>query len=301
VQGLFIGAIILALIAVGLFALSRILRSAPGATDGDRFAVKVIAWFFAAGTAVTLLFCSYNPVGAREIGVVTLAGSLEGHTGPGPNFLPPWDNLTTIDDSYQLTDETFTVRIAGGQTAQATVQVRWNAVEAAADEIYGNYKTTNGMEKGLLDPEVNVATNTVLGGYSPLDALATGAKAGTTDNPSTAQLGARIEAVLKGRVGDVISVRTFNLKPLVYDAAVQAQINAATNQAAKTIVANEAVKTAAAQAAANKALEVNLATNPLVLVQQCFTAIASGEFKPPAGFSCWPGQGSGVVIPSSGK
>ncbi len=295
-QGLFVFAVVLAAAAVATFIVLRTVFS-----EADRSArrmVSAVAWGLTGGAAVTLFMCSYNPVGPRDIGVVTAGGRLDGHLPPGYNFTAPWVTVTSIDDSYQLTDETITVRIAGGQTAQAPVQVRWNAVEAAADDIFGNYKTTKGMEKGLLDPDLNVATNTVLNRYNPLNALASGAPAGTPPNPDTAQLGARIEALLEKHVGADIRIATFNLQPLVYDDAVQNQINAATGQQAKTVVAQEAEKTAAAQAAANKALEAGLVNNPLVLVQQCMTAIASGEFKPPAGFSCWPGSGSGVVIPA---
>ena len=309
-QGLFIFAIILGVITVGLSAASlatrkvRAERDHVGGLTDSAFTARIVhigAWFFLGFTLIVLFFCSANPVGTRDIGVVTSFGRLDGHVGPGLNAFsaPPWDSLTTIDDSYQLTDETFKVRIAGGQTADATVQVRWNATVPAADDIFGNYKTTKGMEKGLLDPELNKATNTALDGYDPLNAIASGAKSGTPDNPNTAQLGEAIQTLLEQEVGADIDIRTFNLQPLVYDAAVTAQINAASAQKAKTVVAQLAEDTATAQAAANKALAVNLADNPLVLVQQCMTAISNGTFKPPAGFSCWPGSGSGVVIPAA--
>lgn len=307
-QGLFIFAIVMAVFAAGAIALTVATRKYHGQTEARlggptdaavmHQAIRVAAWVLAAGTAVTVFFSAFNPVGTREVGVVTSYGQLAGHLNPGPNFTAPWDKVTTIDDSYQLTDETFTVRIKGGQTAQAQVQVRWNAVPAAADDIFANYKTTAGMEKGLLEPELNVATNTILEDNDPITPLATGAAPGTPANPNTAQLGASIRAYLEAHVSKDINVQTFNLKPLVYDAAVQAQINAATNQAAKTVVAQEAEKTATAQALANKALEQNLADNPLVLVQQCFTGLADGAIKNQPGFSCWPGQGSGVTITS---
>lgn len=309
-QGLFIVAIILALITAGLFVVTFLSRKVRKERDRDggltdnaftAHAVRVAAWFFLAFTLIVLFFCSANPVGTRDIGVVTSFGRLDGHLGPGLNAFsaPPWDNETTIDDSYQFTDETFKVRIAGGQTADATVQVRWNATESAADDIYGNYKTTAGMERGLLTPSLNSATNTALDGYDPLNAIASGAASGTPDNPNTAQLGAAIVTLLTKHIGADINIQTFTLQPLVYDDAVTAQINAASAQKAKTVVAQLAEETATAQAAANKALAANLANNPLVLVQQCMTAIASGAFQPPAGFSCWPGSGSGVVIPST--
>lgn len=257
------------------------------------------AVFFAVFAAVMVLVSSFNPVGTRDIGVVTSFGRLAGHLGPGPNFTAPWDYVTSIDDSYQVTDDTFTVRIAGGQTAQATVQVRWDANAVAADDIFRNYKTTAGVESGLLTPELNAATNAVLDSYDPIAALSSGAAAGTPGNPSTTQQGAQIESALTARVGGDVSIATLVLKPLVYDATVQSRINSVTTQVAKTDVAKQSELTAQAQAAANKDLETGLDNNPLVLVQQCMTAISDGTLTPPAGFSCWPGSGSGVVIPSA--
>jgi regulator of protease activity HflC (stomatin/prohibitin superfamily) len=312
VSGIFTFAIIVAAFTVGFAVLARLSHSEKGkrtSRGGLADGALVHAWAFglavscAAFTCLLVFVSSFNIVGTRDIGIVTSFGALAGHEGPGPDLTAPWDNVTTIDDSYQLTDETFTVRIAGGQTAQATVQVRWNAAVPAADDIFANYKTTAGLQSGLLDPELNAATNTVLDGYDPITPLATGAKAGSPTNPSTVQLGGLIETALKGRVGSDINIATLNLKPLTYDTTVQNQINAATNQAAKTVVATEAEKTASAQAAANKLLEQNLANNPLVLVQQCMSAWAAGQITVPAGGSCWPGSGSGIVIPtaSAGK
>jgi regulator of protease activity HflC (stomatin/prohibitin superfamily) len=257
------------------------------------------AVFFAVFAAVMVLVSSFNPVGTRDIGVVTSFGRLAGHLGPGINFTAPWDYVTSIDDSYQVTDDTFTVRIAGGQTAQATVQLRWDANAAAADDIFRNYKTTAGLEAGLLTPELNAATNAVLDGYDPLTPLASGAAAGTPGNPSTTQLGTQIQSALAARTGQDISIATLVLKPLVYDPTVQARINSITNQVAKTDVAKQSELTAQAQAAANKDLEANLADNPLVLVQQCMSGLNDGDITPVAGFSCWPGSNSGIVIPSA--
>jgi regulator of protease activity HflC (stomatin/prohibitin superfamily) len=306
--GTFIFAIVVAVLAVACAATARLSHSQKGQRNRDggmEDGALVHAWsfglgiFFAAFTCLLVLVSSFNPVGTREIGIATFFGQLAGHVGSGPNFTAPWDIVTPIDDSYQLTDETFTVRIAGGQTAQATAQVRWNALDSAADDIYANYKTTAGVEKGLLEPELNVATNSVLDGYDPLTPLTTGAAAGTPGNPSTAQLGGQIEAALNARVGGDIRIATFNLRPLVYDPTVQARINSVTNQVAKTDVARQSEQTALAQAAANKDIAASVAANPLVLVQQCMNAISDGQLSPPAGFSCWPGSGSGVVIPAS--
>lgn len=307
-NGWFIFAMIIAMLAgaCGLVSLATKGdrgKKKPGGdpTDGAyaHGLSRLFFWGLTVVAAIMVFFCSFTPVGPREIGVVSTFGSLTGHLGSGPNMIWPWEQETTIDGSYQYTEETFKVRIAGGQTADATVQVNWNATQEAADDIYGNFKNTLGMEKKLLDPSLNKATNTALDGYNPLVALASGAKIGTADNPSTAQLGANILALLQPLVGRDIQINNFNLKPLTYDVSVQNQLNTAYTQAGKTVQAQLAEKTAQAQALANQALQQGLAGDPLVLVQQCMTAISSGEFKPPPGFTCWPGAGSGIVLPTS--
>jgi regulator of protease activity HflC (stomatin/prohibitin superfamily) len=306
--GTLVFAVILAVIAAGLGVGALATRKYAGTknhndemTDGAGVhAVLLIVSIFAAVlTGIMVLVSSFNPVGTRDIGVVTSFGRLAGHLGPGINWTAPWDYVTSIDDAYQVTDETFTVRIAGGQTAQATVQVRWAPKLSAADDIFGNYKTTAGVESGLLSPELNAATNAVLDSYDPIAALSSDAAAGTLANPTTTQLGAQIQTALQSRIGADVDVATLVLKPLAYDATVQNRINSITAQVAKTDVAKQSELTAQAQAAANKDLEANLANNPLVLVQQCMTGLNDGDITPVAGFSCWPGSNSGIVISSA--
>lgn len=303
--GSFIAAIVFAVIA-GLLVLAGIaIRLAGGGDDDAKFASAtacVIGVLFAVVTVALAIASAWNPVPTQDIGIVTSFGQPVGHLGPGANWTAPWDQVTDMDEAVQLTDETFTVRIAGGQTAQATVQVRWQISPPAADDVFRNYRnSTSGVQNGLLTPELNAATNAVLDGYDPLTPLATGAAAGTPGNPSTTQLATEIQQALTPRLGGDVRLITLVLKPLAYDGTVQSRINSVLAQTAKTDVARQSELTATAQAKANEIIQQSLANNPLALVQQCMNAISDGAFSPPAGFSCWPGQGSGVVIPSAGK
>jgi len=316
VPGTFILAIILAVFAgitaTGWRVAARAAKKAEAAPvqrgryDDEfspatvRTVLGVVAGAFAGLAVLLTLLSSWNPVPTQDIGIVTSFGQPVGHLGAGANWTAPWDQVTQMDEAYQVTDDTFTVRIAGGQTAQATVQIRWQVAPQAADSVFRNYKnSTSGVESGLLTPELNAATNAALDGYDPLTPLATGAPAGSPSNPSTTQLAQQIGQALTPRLGGDVRVVTLVLKPLVYDATVQNRINAVLAQVAQTDVAQQSVKTAQAQADANKIAEASLAQNPLVLVQQCFNGLADAKFTLPAGSSCWPGQGSGVVIPAS--
>jgi len=304
-------AIFFALVTIGLFFYVRRMKPivaaynsrARSSREDPTMALvigRVCMWIFAGCTVLTLFFSSFNPVGTQNIGIVTSFGKPVGHLGPGLNFTWPWQQVTPMDEAVQVTDYTFVVRIAGSQTADVTIAARWKVNAGASDHVFLNYKnSTSGVENGLLTPELNAATNAVLDGYDPLAPLATGAAAGTPTNPTTTQMAESIQQNLSQRVGSDVTIITLVMKPLVYDKTVQARINSVVNQAAKTDVAKQAIITAQNQAAANKALAASGALNPMALVQQCMSAISDGQLNPPAGFSCWPGPNSGVVIPAS--
>lgn len=294
---LFILAIIFAVGLVICVAAALLLRG------GDEDIVSARHWSVGLGvvalvaSVLCVIFSSFNSVGTYDIGVTTNFGKVISYVGPGAHFIPPWDNMVKVDESVQNTDDTLTVRVAGQQTAQADVRLRWQIVPSATDTLFKLYKgSTANVGTALVTPELNQAMNSVYDGYDPILPLSTGAKAGTPDNPSTAQLSAEVQQALDAKIGTEIKVDTLIVQPLKYDQTVENRINSVLAQTAKTDVAKQSVITAKSQAEANKALQQNV--TPLTLVQQCMTAISDGQLSPPAGFSCWPGSGSGVVIPS---
>lgn len=301
-NGLFVFAIILGVITaiclvvgIGAFVL--------GGDDDDAktlgAAGVVLGIIGAVGTVITVLACSFNSVGTYDIGVTTSFGKVLSYVGPGAHWIAPWENMVTVDESVQQLDDQLTVRVAGQQTAVADVRLRWQIVPSAVDGLFRQYKgSTQNVGTALVKPELNVAMNSVYDGYDPILPLSTGAKPGTPDNPSTAQLSSQVQAALTARIGQQVKIDTLIVAPLQYDQTVENRINSVLAQTAKTDVANEAIKTAQSQAKANQIAQQALNSNPLVLVQQCMNAIADGQLNPPAGFSCWPGSGSGVVIPS---
>lgn len=226
-------------------------------------------------------------------------GRVISYVGPGPHWIAPWENMSLMDESVQTVDDSLVVRVAGQQTAQADVRLRVQLVPSATDSLFRQYKgNTQNVITALVKPELNVAMNSVYDGYDPILPLSTGAKPGTPDNPTTAQLSNAVKAQLTATIGSEVKVDTLVVAPLRYDQTVENRINSVLAQTAKTDVANEAIKTATSQASANRIAQQALNSNPLVLVQQCMNAIADGQLNPPAGFSCWPGANSGIVIPS---
>ena len=286
--------------AVFLIALAVVVF---GRENEDALAVGVVVGVLAliAGVLSTV-FSSFNAVGTYDIGVTTSFGKVQSYVGPGAHWIAPWDNMSLMDESVQTVDDTLTVRVAGQQTAQAEVKLRVQLVPSATDSLFKQYKgNTQNVITALVKPELNVAMNSVYDGYDPILPLSTGAKPGTTDNPTTQQLSNAVKANLTAAIGTQVKVNTLIVAPLQYDQTVENRINSVLAQTAKTDVAKQAEITAQAQAAANNTVAASVAKNPLVLVQQCMNAIADGQLNPPAGFSCWPGSGSGVVVPAAGK
>lgn len=258
-----------------------------------------VGGFFALLAVIMLVVSSFNTVGTYDIGVTTSFGKVLSYDGPGAHWIAPWENMSLMDESVQNLDYRLTVRVAGQQTAQADVKLRWQLVPSATDSLFRAYKgNTANVATALVQPELNVAMNSVYDGYDPIALLSSNAAPGTPGNPTTSQLSADVARQLTARIGNQVKVDTLIVEPLTYDQTVRNRINTVLAQTAKTDVAQQSEKTALAQAKANNILEKSVANNPLVLVQQCMNAISDGQLNPPAGFSCWPGGNSGVVIPA---
>lgn len=307
-NGLFVFTIILALATLVALALGGVLVAASKGPEGDEDLMAggivslVIGGFLALGTALALIFSSFNSVGTYDIGVTTSFGKVLSYVGPGAHWIAPWENMSLMDESVQSLDYGAKVRLAQQQTAQATVHLRVRVQPGATDALFKLYKgNTANVMTGLVEPKLNEAMNTVLGGYNPITPLSTHAPEGTAGNPTTAQFSDEITSVLNHEIGSQVQIISLVLKPLNYDPEVDNRINSVISQTAKTDTAQEAIKTAQAQAQANKIAKTALSNNPLVLVQQCMTAIADGQLNPPVGFSCWPGGSSSNILLPGGK
>ncbi len=300
--GLFVFAIILAILGVLGVAGYALVKMLGDPHDEDtKFTGQLFAGlgaFFFAGALICTFVSSFNSVGTYDIGVTTNFGKVISYVGPGAHFIPPWDNMVLVDESVQQTDDTLTVRVAGQQTAQAEVKLRWQVVPSAVDSLFKQYKgSTANVGTALVIPSLNVAMNSVYDGYDPILPLSTNAKPGTPDNPSTAQLSTQVEKALNARIGQQVRVSTLIVQPLKYDQTVENRINSVLAQTAKTDVAKQAVITAEAQARANSTIEASLSKDPLVIANNCVNGLIDGQITNQPGFTCWPGSGSGVVIP----
>lgn len=302
-NGLFVFAIILGVITalclvvgIGAFVLGK--GDDDAVTLG--FAGVIFGGIGLVGTLITVLACSFNSVGTYDIGVTTSFGRVISYVGPGAHWIAPWENMVTVDESVQQLNDNLTVRVAGQQTARADVKLRWQIIPSAVDGLFRQYKgSTQNVGTALVTPELNVAMNSVYDGYDPILPLSTGAKPGTPDNPSTAQLSAQVQSALEARIGQQVKIDTLIVAPLQYDQTVENRINSVLAQTAKTDVAKQAEITAQAQAAANNTIENSLSKDPLVIANNCVNGLIDGQIQNEPGFTCWPGSNSGIVVNGS--
>ncbi|WP_300676279.1 hypothetical protein [Nocardioides sp.] len=100
-----------------------------------------------------------------------------------------------------------------------------------------------------------------------------------------------------------ITVRSVTMSLLSLAQTTQDKINAYQAEVGNTRIAQQQEKTAAAQAAANKALSQSVSKDPNVLVSRCLDILndmVKANQAVPAGFTCWPGGSSNLVLGAGG-
>lgn len=262
------------------------------------------------GLVVVALICgffsSFTTVPTKDIGVKTAFGAPTGYLTNGAHFKAPWEKINLMDGAIQTdthnktakSNDCIQVRIAHQIVACANMYVKWQVNEPAVDELYRNYREFSNVRDSLVDKNLQAVLNHVFESYDPLAVDAEG-------NSSAPQLSVLSEQALKqmqASVGDQISIQALNVTVLSYDDAAQKKIDALQAQVAQTRIAQQAIKTAENQAKANNTLAQSVSHNPEVLVSNCIDSLneaISKGYQLPAGFSCWPGNGSSVVIPGT--
>jgi len=260
-------------------------------------------------TALCLLASSFWVVGTSNVGIITSFGRPIGEVSNGPQWTAPWENLSEMDYSVQVTDFTAAscdvqLRLADGQTACAKVGVRWQLNPHDATSLFKRYKgSTSGVENGVVIPALQTAANTVFGDYDPVALLSSKIPVGQTGNPSVPQLAAQVQTLLNRMIGSEVTLDLVNIPNIVYPDSVQQRINSILQQKSATQAAILAEQTADAQAAANRAIAASVSNNPDVLISRCLDLmqdmIKAGQ-TPTIGMCNFSGTGNGVIV-SSGK
>lgn len=294
----FICAIVLFVIFLGWLAFApRRLTIDAGTSYEKNVPFKLYAVIPLVLALVFLFFSMFTTVEAKQVGVQTTFGKVHESTlGAGPHLKAPWTKVTEIDSTIQTDeykgDSCITVVLSDKNTACISATDRWSVNDENAGDVYAEFRTddpTGSLRDAVVSTQFKAAVNDVFGGYD-----ATQEKRPDYDGLAEEVL-AKMEPKTRGLI-DIESITISYIKP---SEKLQTKIETIQAQEAKTRIATEAYQTALKQADANRALSESVSNDPNVLVAQCIDGLINGDFTAPAGFSCWPGGGSGVVIPSA--
>lgn len=316
-SAVFITAIIL--LVIGLIMLPFLPTEVKSLErPGETFSTRPIA-FLPLGLAVVFLILScFTVVGTRNVGVPTSFGKTTGDTyGAGLHPKAPWVKVTDVDATIQPEEyrgkDCIYVKIADGGSACVSLAYRWRINAKQADVAFVDYRKSDdgvleGIRKALVSTNIKAAINEVLGKYDPL--VGADLKPDMTPNelanvkinvvPDYQQINADIQTNLESKIaklGGLIDIQSVTVSYLELPESTQKRINAFNAAVQDTKIALQQIATKDAQAEANRRLASSL-KDPAVLVSKCLDGLISGEITGFAGFQCWPGSGSAVVLPS---
>lgn len=251
--------------------------------------------------AVLLFLGSITTVEAKQVGVVTTFGRPSDQTlSSGFHLKAPWQKVTEIDATIQ-TDEYHAksgidVRLSDGNTATISATIRWSVSDDNANKVYEDFRSddpTKSLRDAVVSTQFKAAMNAVFAGFDPLTlAGATG------DQPDYNALADKVRDVMLAKTNSLVEVDSVTISLVSLDKDSQKKIDNYIGEVSKTRIAEQAQKTAKAQAEANRILSDSISRDPNVLVSKCLDLLADG-YNAPAGFTCWPGAGGGVVIPGT--
>lgn len=277
------------ILIVALIIAAIVLALIPG--------IRPAAFIPAGILALMLALTTWTTVEAKQVGVVTTFGKTGDDTlKSGFHGKLPWQSVTQIDATIQTDeyrgDDCITVILADKNTACISATNRWSVNDENANDVYAEFRSddpTKSLRDAVVSTQFKAAVNSVFGGF---DATAEGESdyVGLAEQVKTLML-----TNTKGLV-DIDSVTISYIKP---GEKLQNKIEAIQAQEAQTTIANEKIETARKEATANGILSDSISNDPNVLVSKCLDLIADGSLVPPAGFTCWPGGGSAVVIPGT--
>jgi regulator of protease activity HflC (stomatin/prohibitin superfamily) len=300
------------LIAAVIFLLMVILAVVIGRVGrrkvGERLAgsARWAAVAFGALAIICFVFSCITTVGTRDIGIVTSFGRPVGHLDNGVHIKAPWQKVSTLDGAIQTDNHVGTgdctdIRIGNESTACVDNSIRWRIKPDAGDTLFRDYHTMDNIRDSLVTRQLKAALNDAVSNYNPLDAIRNNNQGA---RPTLSDFAAQVGKTMRDEIGSQIEVLNVIIPIIRFDDSTQQKINSYQAEVANTRIAEQREHTVSAQAKANRILSRSVSNSPNVLVSRCldtFDEMARTKQTIPAGFSCWPGGSTGVVIPSSQK
>ena len=299
------GLLIFLLLLLGVIVAAWSSTRARRSQEGKRGLPTVVPIAIGGLTLLVLLSSVVTFVGTRDIGVVTSFGRPERHLDNGIHLKAPWERVSTLDGAIQTDNYTGTanctdIRIGNESMACVDNTIRWRIKPTAGDTLFQDYHDMSNIRDSLLTRELKAALNGVLHDYNPLSQIANDETGAT---PDLNLFGASVAALMRKEIGSQIDVINVIIPIIRFDASTQQKLNAYQAEVANTRIAQQREKTAIAQSRANNNLAKSVTEVPNVLVSRCFDILdemVRNNKQIPPGFSCWPGGGNALVIPSTG-
>jgi regulator of protease activity HflC (stomatin/prohibitin superfamily) len=273
---------------------------------------KAVAALCIIGAAVFFFFSFFAIVGTKKIGVVTSFNKPVGTMDNGLHTKAPWQKVVELDGAIQTDNHLcrkdantgIDVRIGNQSISCLDVTIRWRLRQGASDALYRDYRTFDHIRDSLVTRDLIQSLNDVFVDYNPLGNINNEKVAAP---PSLERMSSRVKALLvgrtgnSGRIGDQIEVLSVFIPIVHHDGQTQQKINQYQAARADTRIAGQKVQTATNEAKANKVLAGTVTKNPYVLVSKCLDLVKGRTTPLPAGFNCWPGGSSAVVVPQTGR
>jgi hypothetical protein len=234
---------------------------------------------------VITLFCSFDRVDTRNVGILTDFGRPTATHGAGVWWHAPWKKVSELSEAIQLqafesnsfedaaagkgsdgNQPAIGVRLANNSTAYVAENLNWRIREGAAGKMfqdYGGGNVFNTIKEQLVDRQAQVALSKVFANFNPQILMAAQASApGAQQRPAPAQgadlpaMAAQVKRDLQDAVGEEIEILDVRIPRIFYDNPTQQRIDAYNQKVQETLNAAQDVKTAeqanlAAQARAN--------------------------------------------------
>jgi len=263
--------------------------------------------------ALIAIMC-FTTVSAKNVGVAVTFGAVSENTrAPGIQTKLPWTKIIEIDGTIQTDqysgENCIAVRIGDGSQACAEIVNRWQINPEKAAGIYEQHRSddpTQSFRSAIVSTQLKQSVQEALKNYNPIAQLkAVGGDELSTDlsfAPDYGEISKVIEDDMKKRLSDKnqAQIEGITFSYLKLSENTQRKLDDYVAAIGETRIATQQRETAKAQAEANKELSASVSNDPNVLVSRCFDMLKDASqtgYQLPAGFSCWPGGGSGVVIP----
>lgn len=266
---------------------------------------------------IILASMSFTVVSAKNIGVAVNFGAVSQTTlSPGLNMKAPWTKVIEIDGTMQPDKygdgggaECIKVRIGDGSEGCATIVNRWSVNAQNAAQVYSDFRSndpTQSFKEAIVSNDLAQSVQEALRTYNPIAELRAVASNDTSANlsftPDYAKLSKPIEDDMKKRmeVRGLANIEGVTLSYLTISPNTQKKLDDYIAEVGATRIATQQKETAKAQAQANRELSASVSKDPNVLVSRCFDTLNEAtqkNYQLPAGFSCWPGSGSTMIVP----